>query len=598
MLGGGGFIGSHLAKRLAAQGFWVRCVDLHRPRYASSAADEFLIGDLRDPNTCALALSGGFDEVYQLAADRGASGGLSIGDSHADTVRNSVLINLNVLAACTKASVGRIFYASAAAIYSEPVDDDGDGDWETRFIERLFLSHAQSYGMVTRIARLPGVFGPEDAWNDDRAGLPAVLCRRVALAEPGSEFEIWSDGRKPRSFSHIDECLDDVERLMRSDCARPVTLKSWSWTVNQLAVMILAVAGKTLSFRKGDNRWHPTLPPPSGLAATYQWIKAQVDSGSVAWRPARPTRTLPSEPDGGHPPDTCLLERVRRAIRGRELIDWPDTDFASLLEQFDVIPLGDLSRMKDGAIYVGDLPDMIRWHARRRTSHVLITSLDENWGGFSSHVPNRSYPQGDWDERLIAGGCTREEALLYLDDPAVRAVVTPQHTALVHPAILSIPIGIHKPQALIEQVFHTDGKKTQTLLINNSGWGFRRGINDRVIANFDGSIRNTYGDSLSDYFEAVIHSRFVLCPAGMGVDSHRLWETLILGSIPIVEYSPGWDTVLDDLPALFVTNFDEVTPELLAKAYPEILSRRDHFDYRKLTKDWWAKGITSLLNPL
>jgi len=296
--------------------------------------------------------------------------------------------------------------------------------------------------------------------------------------------------------------------------------------------------------------------------------------------------------------DTCLLQRVRQAILGAELIDWADTNFASLLELLDVIHLEDASQMKDGAIYVSDLANMVRWHERRRTSHVLMTSLDENWGAFSSDVPNRTYPQGNWDDRVIAGGRTPEAVRQYLDDPAVRAVVTPQHTAFWHPRILSLPIGIHNPQILIDHLDDTDGEKRQDLLINNNAWvgGDRERINDRVIANFGGRLRNTYGLSQASFYESVIHSKFVLCPSGMGMDTHRLWETLILGSIPVVEYSPGWDAVLDDLPTLFVADFDEVTPELLATEYPKIVSRCARYDYRKLTKEWWVKGIKSLLN--
>ena len=217
--------------------------------------------------------------------------------------------------------------------------------------------------------------------------------------------------------------------------------------------------------------------------------------------------------------------------------------------------------MKDGAIYKTDLASMVRLHAQRRTSHVLVTRLNENWGAFSSHVANRTHPQGDWDERVRAAGCTPEQVRQYLDDPAVKAVVTPQHTAFDHPAILSIPIGIHNPQALLDELARTDGgEKIQDLLINNVGWRARGAINARVIANFGGRIRNTYGLPLSEYYQSVIRSRFVLCPSGMGLDTHRLWETLILGSIPIVEYCAGWHRVLDDLPALWVSNFDQVRP--------------------------------------
>lgn len=292
-----------------------------------------------------------------------------------------------------------------------------------------------------------------------------------------------------------------------------------------------------------------------------------------------------------------MLQQIRNAIRGHDLIDWAIDDFESFLSLFNIIHLqdGSVSRMKDGAIYLNTLPDMVRMHAKCRTSHVLITHLNENWGEFSTTVPNRTVDWGDWYSNMIDAGCTLQMVQQYLDDPKVQAVVTTQHVAFRHPSILSIPIGINHPQEIINHLFHADGAKTKELLLNNSGWGHRQGINERVIANFSGRISNTYGIHQSEYYESVTRSRFVLCPSGMGWDTYRIWETLLLGAIPIVEYSAGWDVVLDDLPVLFVTNFDEVTPELLAAAYPAILSRCQTFDYDKLTKQWWVSRITELV---
>lgn len=293
-----------------------------------------------------------------------------------------------------------------------------------------------------------------------------------------------------------------------------------------------------------------------------------------------------------------LLQQVRDSIRGHEIIDWATDEFASFLALFDVILLqdGDIPRMKDGAIYFSTLPNMIRLHARRRTSHVLITSLNENCGAFSTSVPFRTMQSGEWHSHMLNDGCTPAMVLQYLNDPKVKAVVTTQHTALWHPSIVSLPIGILQTREIIEHIAQSDGIKTQALLINNSGWEHRQQINERVIENFGGRIHNQYGMADTAYFESIARSRFVLCPSGLGWDTFRLWETLLLGSIPVVEFSAGWHTVLDDLPVLFVTNFNEVTPELLARVYPEIILQCGRFDYGKLTKPWWLAKITSLLD--
>ena len=315
VLGGGGFIGGHLVRRLKQEGFWVRAVDLQRSRYALSAADELTIGDLRAPATATAALAGGFDEVYQLAADMGGAGFISTGDNDADIMRNSALINLNVLGACVAAPVGRIFYSSSACVYPErnqsdpdhpncredsvyPAAPDSEYGWEKLFSERLYLSHARNHGLVARIARFHNIFGPEGSWDDGREKAPAALCRKVALAAPGGALQLWGDGRQTRSFLYIDDCLDAVSRLMRSDCADPVNIGSDQMlSLNDLAMMIMEVAGKKLSIenvpgplgvrgRTSDNRlirarlgWAPRWPLRDGLAQTYRWIAAQVASG-------------------------------------------------------------------------------------------------------------------------------------------------------------------------------------------------------------------------------------------------------------------------------------------------------------------------------
>lgn len=316
VMGGGGFIGSHLARRLKREGAWVRVVDLQRPRYAPTAADDFIVGDLRDPQACTAALQGGFDEVYQLAADMGGAGFISSGANDADIMRNSALINLNVLNACTRAKIGRIFYSSSACVYPErnqldpahpncredsvyPAAPDSEYGWEKLFSERLYLSHARNHGVTVRIARFHNIFGPEGSWNDGREKVPAALCRKIALAAPKSEIEIWGDGLQTRSFLYIDECLEASLRLMRSDCAEPVNIGSDQMlTINQLARLIMDVANKALSIRNvagplgvrgrtSDNRlirarlgWEPKAPLRDGLGTTYRWIEAQIANGN------------------------------------------------------------------------------------------------------------------------------------------------------------------------------------------------------------------------------------------------------------------------------------------------------------------------------
>src|SRR5579862_2353686 len=267
VFGGGGFIGSHLARRLKGEGCWVRGVDIQMPRYAPTAADDFIVGDLRDPAVCEAALAGGFDEVYQLAADMGGAGFIFTGEHDADIMHNSAQINLNVLRGCVGVDVGRIFYSSSACIYPErnqldpgnpncredsayPAAPDSEYGWEKLFAERLYLAYARNYGLAARIARFHNVFGPEGSWNDGREKVPAALCRKVAVAAPGGEIEIWGDGLQTRSFLYIDECLDGVLRLMRSECAEPVNIGSEQMVaVNQLARMIMEVAKKPLTIR-------------------------------------------------------------------------------------------------------------------------------------------------------------------------------------------------------------------------------------------------------------------------------------------------------------------------------------------------------------
>lgn len=313
--GAGGFIGSHLVKRLKGEGCWVRGVDLKFPRYAPTPADDFLIADLRDPRICREIVDRRFDEVYQLAADMGGAGYVFTGENDADIMHNSATINLNILEACRRRNVKRVFYSSSACIYpaynqtdpdspdcreasAYPADPDSEYGWEKLFSERLYLAYARNYGLETRIARFHNIFGPEGSWNDGREKAPAALCRKVAMAEDGGEIDVWGDGQQTRSFLYIDECLDGVLKLTRSDLAEPVNIGSDEMVpIDGLAGMIAAIAGKRIGLRhvpgplgvrgrNSDNEfiherlgWRPTRALRDGLEPTYAWIKEQVEAG-------------------------------------------------------------------------------------------------------------------------------------------------------------------------------------------------------------------------------------------------------------------------------------------------------------------------------
>jgi len=309
--GAGGFIGGHLVTALRKEGFWIRGVDLKRPEFSDSSADEFVCGDLRDPRFVAEMVRG-MNHVYQLAADMGGAGYLFTGDNDATVMYNSALINLNVLEYGRLAGVKRFFYSSSACVYpacnqsdpdhpdcSEdsvyPAEPDSEYGWEKLFSERLYLTYQRNYGMPVRIARFHNIFGPKGAWYGGREKAPAAICRKVAEASEGDEIEIWGDGNQTRSFLYIDECIEGVRRLMESDFTGPVNLGSEEMvTINRLARMVIEISGKKLGIRhvpgpqgvrgrNSDNRllyqklgWAPSRPPREGLEKTYRWIEAQV----------------------------------------------------------------------------------------------------------------------------------------------------------------------------------------------------------------------------------------------------------------------------------------------------------------------------------
>ncbi|MCH7658922.1 MAG: NAD-dependent epimerase/dehydratase family protein [Bacteroidetes bacterium] len=311
--GAGGFIGSHLVKDLKKKGFWVRGVDLKYPEFDNTEADDFIIGDLRDPDVCKIAIDRRFDEVYQLAADMGGAGFVFTGENDAGIMHNSALINLNILEESRKRNIRKIFYSSSACIYPEfnqmdplnpktsedsayPANPDSEYGWEKLFSERLYLAFNRNYGMDVRIARLHNIFGPLGSWNNGREKAPAAICRKVAEAKDGSSIEIWGDGSQTRSFLYIDECLEAMRKLMdQYKFIGPVNIGSEEMvTINELAEMTMEIAGKKLTInnipgplvvrgRNSDNRlireklgWAPDYPLKKGLIETYRWIEEQV----------------------------------------------------------------------------------------------------------------------------------------------------------------------------------------------------------------------------------------------------------------------------------------------------------------------------------
>jgi GDP-D-mannose 3',5'-epimerase len=338
VLGGGGFIGGHLAKRLKDEGFWVRIVDIkenHEYWDHKDICHEYICGDLRDPMLVSKVIFApnqisetdkinSFDEVYQLAADMGGAGYIFTGENDANVMHNSALINLNVAYEAAKKSVKRVFYSSSACMYPEhnqldannpnceessayPANPDSEYGWEKLFSERLFLAFNRNYGLDVRVARFHNIFGPMGTWNGGKEKAPAAMCRKVAESLMDDEIEVWGDGQQTRSFLYIDECIEMVLRFMRQDeFLGPVNIGSEEMvTINQLAEMAIEVADKRTTVkniageefkakygfkcpvgvrgRNSDNRlyeekigWKPTQPLIEGMRKTYQWINKQL----------------------------------------------------------------------------------------------------------------------------------------------------------------------------------------------------------------------------------------------------------------------------------------------------------------------------------
>ena len=310
--GAGGFIGSHLVKRLKGEGFWVRGVDLKFPEFSETHADDFAIGDLRDQQFVSAVVDRRFDEVYQLAADMGGAGYIFTGENDADIMHNSATINLNMLDACHKRNIKNVFYSSSACMYPEhnqldpdnpncredsayPANPDSEYGWEKLFSERLYLAYNRNHGMNCRVARYHNIFGPEGTWQGGKEKAPAALCRKVAEANSGGQIEVWGDGLQTRSFLYIDECLEGTIRLLRSDFEGPVNIGSEEMiSINGLAEMVIGISNKQIEINnipgplgvRGRNShndlieqklgWKPSQPLSKGIEKTYNWISFQL----------------------------------------------------------------------------------------------------------------------------------------------------------------------------------------------------------------------------------------------------------------------------------------------------------------------------------
>ena len=326
VLGAGGFIGSHMVKRLKSEGYWVRGIDLKYPEFSSTEADEFYVRDLRDPHLVRESISLStldytFNEIYQFAADMGGAGFVFTGEHDADIMHNSVMINLNVLDAQRelnskyKVNKTKIFYSGSACMYPEhnqldpanpnceessayPANPDSEYGWEKLFSERLYLSYYRNYQIPVAIARYHNIYGPEGTWIGGREKAPAAVCRKIALLGPtGGEIEVWGDGLQTRSFLYIDECIEATRRLMESDFSSPINIGSEEMvSINQMIEIVSLLAEKPVTRkhkldaptgvrgRNSDNKlirgtlnWDYKMSLREGLGLTYSWINGQAN---------------------------------------------------------------------------------------------------------------------------------------------------------------------------------------------------------------------------------------------------------------------------------------------------------------------------------
>jgi nucleoside-diphosphate-sugar epimerase len=310
--GAGGFIGAHLARRLAENGYWVRGADIKEPEFAATAAHDFVVADLRDRDECGRALDGGFDEVYQLAADMGGMG--FIHSAECEIMRNNVLINVNMIDAAAAAAVSRFFYSSSVCIYRDmaigepemteeeayPALPDNEYGWEKLYSERVVSAYGRRYGIATRIARFQNTYGPEGTWTGGREKAPAAICRKVAEVADGGEIEVWGDGTAVRSYTYVDDLVDGILMLTASDRDEPANIGNPEYvSVNELVATVAAVAGKSVTIRHIDGPvgvqsrnfsnaaieklgFKANFPLRAGIERTYPWVAAQVEAARAA----------------------------------------------------------------------------------------------------------------------------------------------------------------------------------------------------------------------------------------------------------------------------------------------------------------------------
>lgn len=326
VLGGGGFIGGHLGKRLKNEGCYVRIADIKNHEYFDhqEICNEFILADLRDPKAVELVIGEGYDVVYQLAADMGGAGYIFTGDNDANVMHNSALINLNVVHECVKKNIKKVFYSSSACMYPEhnqldpenpnceessayPANPDSEYGWEKLFSERLYFAFNRNYKLDVRVARFHNIFGPQGTWMGGKEKAPAAMSRKVSETAVGSSFEVWGDGLQTRSFLYVDECVEAVLRMMESDFLGPVNIGSDEMvTINQLAEMAIKISGKNIAIkniageefiqkygfkcpegvrgRNSDNKlyeakvgWRVSEPLEKGMIKTFSWINEQVE---------------------------------------------------------------------------------------------------------------------------------------------------------------------------------------------------------------------------------------------------------------------------------------------------------------------------------